>query len=416
MGASFTLELHTTPPVAEMVAPIKTTYPTETYAQVHITADEALALDCQSIYIIDAKGFRHDYSFGSDGLGGLIKDINFSLIRGGMATIYAIVADELWNSVEVEVMVNVEKALRVNFIAPGSTINPIVLSQANRNYKKGSASFTPDASKLVNKLWVKGGKATSDPYTQNITVSGTTPIPLFYTPRAPDGESVAVIIDGLAKSVGIQNLDKAGTKDFLLNVSEKLLIPDLCVIGTGTIIYRYEYPIKILIEDLDSYSKYGLFEDTLKVDTDDKILAKEQGLQHLAKYANPVVTGKISPMFGVFKPGELVKIEIPDLNIDEYMKIYTVQCSSSGRSRLVDKSLQLVSPERDAVSILKDLNNRLARLEKTIYNDTDGPVEKYVAFSDSILTPTFVDDGLTWFLHQYHICGTGIFCSPDLII
>ena len=248
-----------------------------------------------------------------------------------------------------------------------------------------------------------------------ITVSGITPIPLFYTPSAPDGSSVTVIIGGLTKTVGIQNTDKAGTKDFLLNANEKLLVPDLCISGAGTITYRYEYPIKLLLEDLVSRAKYGLFEDTLKVDTDDKILAKEQGFQHLAKYANPVVTGKISPMYGVFKPGELVKIEIPDLNINEFMQIYTVQCDSSGRSRLVSKSLQLVSPERDAASILKDLNKRLAKLEKSIFNDTDGPVEKYVAYYDSIATPTFVDDGLTWFLHQYHICGQTN-CGAGVII
>ncbi len=309
----------------------------------------------------------------------------------------------------------IDELLDVNFFDGVSRINDTVISQSNNNYRKGSASFTPDASKLVNKLWVKGGKATSDPYTQNITVSGTTPIPLFYTPVAIVGTDVTVVIGGITKTVGIQNVDKAGTKDFLLNTTEKLLIPDLCITGTGIITYRYEYPIKLLFEDLPSQEKYGLFEDTLKVETDDKILAKEQGLQHLAKYAHPVVTGKISPLEGIFKPGELVKIEIPDLNINDYMQIYTVQCDSSGRSRVVTRTLQLVSPERDAVSILKDMNQRLMKLEKSVYNDTDGPVEKYVAFSDGISTPTFVDDGLTWFLHQYHICGQTI-CGPGVIL
>ena len=140
---------------------------------------------------------------------------------------------------------------------------------------------------------MKGGKATSDPYTQSITVSGTTPIPLFYTPRAPNGTSVTVLISGVNKTVGIQNIDKVGTRDFLLNAAEKLLVPDLCATGTGSITYSYEYPIKLLLENLESQDKYGLFEDVLKVETDDKILAHEQGEQYLAKYSNPVVTGSI---------------------------------------------------------------------------------------------------------------------------
>ena len=414
MGASFTLELHTSSPVVEMVAPIKTTYPTETYSQVHITADEALALDCQSIFIIDAKGFRHDYSFGSDGLGGLIREIDFSLIRGGMATIHAIVADDVWNSTEVEVMVNVEKTLRVNFIAPGSIVNPVLLSQANMNYKKGTANFTPDASKLVNKLWVKGGKATSDPYTQAITVS-TTPIPLFYTPVAIVGTDVTVTIGGVVKTVGIQNVDKAGTKDFLLNSAEKLLIPDLCVTGTGTIVYRYEYPIKLLLENLESQAKYGLFEDIYNVNVTDKTLAKEMGLQYLAKYSSPVTTGSIEPMHGIYKPGELILIQIPSLNVDEYLQILEVSYESIKGMGLVNRTLTLQSRERDAVSILKDMVKRLAKIESTVFNDSEGIVEKYVFFADSVITPEFVDDGLTWWLHQYHICGQTI-CGTGVIL
>ncbi len=309
----------------------------------------------------------------------------------------------------------IDEAMDVNFFKGSTRINPNVISQAKRNFKKGTANFTPDASKLVNKLWVKGGKALSDPYPQNITVSGTMPIPLFYTPRAPGGESVTVVIGGVVKTVGIQNIDKAGTKHFLLNVSEKLLIPDLCTSGSGTITYRYEYPIKLLLEDLQSRAKYGLFEDVLKVETDDKTLAKEQGMQYLAKYSNPVIVGSIEPMRGVYRPGELVKMEIPDLNINEYMQIREVSCESLKGLGSVNRILQLASRERDAVSILKDMNNRLAKLEKTTFNDSEGPVEKYVYFGDSILTPTFVDDGLTWHLHQYHICGQTI-CGAGVIL
>ncbi|MCO1599751.1 hypothetical protein [Desulfosporosinus nitroreducens] len=326
----------------------------------------------------------------------------------------------LWDAMEQLCLIAaydwyIDDNLDVNFFKGSTRVNPLVLSQANRNFKKGTANFTPDASKLVNKLWVKGGKATSDPFTQTIIVNGKTPISLFYTPRAPGGESVTVVIGGVIKTVGIQNIDKSGTKHFLLNASEKLLIPDLCTSGTGSITYRYEYPIKILLEDQESRAKYGLFEDVLKVETDDKILAKEQGMQHLARYSNPVITGSIQPMKGYYRPGELIKIEIPDLKINEYMQIREIACESLAGLGTVNRTLQLSSRERDAVSILKDMNNRLAKLEKTTFNDDDGPVEKYVYFGDSIKTPGLVDDGLSWSLHQYHICGQTM-CSAGVIM
>ena len=99
-------------------------------------------------------------------------------------------------------------------------------------YHKGSANLTPDSSSIVNKLWVKGGRAISELYPQNITV-GTEPIQLHYSPREP----VTVNIDGALKTLGIQNIHEPGNHDFMLNTTEKLLIPDLCTSGTGTISY-----------------------------------------------------------------------------------------------------------------------------------------------------------------------------------
>ena len=309
----------------------------------------------------------------------------------------------------------VDENLDVNFFGGTARINPTVLSQANLNYKKATAKFTPDASKLVNKLWVKGGKTSSDPYTQSITVSGTTPIPLFYTPVAIVGTDVTVTIGGVVKTVGIQNVDKAGVKDFLLNSAEKLLIPDLCVTGTGTIVYRYEYPIKLLLESPESQTRYGLFEDIYNVNVTDKTLAKEMGLQYLAKYSSPVTTGSIEPMHGVYKPGELILIQIPNLNVDEYLQILEVSYESIKGMGLVNRTLTLQSRERDAVSILKDMVKRLAKIESTVFNDNEGIVEKYTFFADIVITPEFVDDGLTWWLHQYHICGQTI-CGTGVIL
>ncbi len=260
----------------------------------------------------------------------------------------------------------------IHFFPAGSRLSKYVLKPGT--YKKGSAKLTPDSRQLVNRLWVKGGKALSDIYTQPITV-GTEPIPLHYSPRDP----VTVIVDGQQKTIGLQNIDQPGTHDFLLNASEKLLIPDLCTSGTGTISYRYEYPIKILLEEPESQKRYGVFEDILRVDTDDKELALELGLRHLYKYSQPVITGSIEPFTGVYKPGEYILVQIPDLNIDTYLEIKEVIYDSIPGQARVDIKLQLESPERDVSHILKDLAQRLFALEKATLRDEEGPVEKYIA-------------------------------------
>lgn len=261
--------------------------------------------------------------------------------------------------------------LALHFYPAGSRLNPIIIKE--NMYHKGSANLVLNSQNIVNKLWVKGGKAVSELYTQSITI-GTIPIPLFYSPRSP----VTVTIGGVVKTLGIQNIDAAGTKDFLLNTNEKLLIPDLITTGTGTITYCYEYPIKILLEEPISQGQYGIFEDILTVDTDDQELSLELGLKHLFKYSQPVVSGSISPFMGTFKAGETIKVEVPRLKIDSELLIKSVTLDSTPMKPIII-NLNLETPERDLSNILKDLKQRLDKLEKDNYKDEEGPILKYIA-------------------------------------
>ena len=278
----------------------------------------------------------------------------------------------LKSALNVELEVNIRaNMLALHFHPVGSRKNPIVIKE--NMYHRGSARFVSNSQNIVNKLWVKGGKAQSELYTQDIVV-GTIPILLFYSPRTP----VTVIIGGAVKTLGIQNVDSAGTKDFLLNVNEKLLIPDLVTTGIGTISYLYEYPIKILLEEPLSQVQYGIFEDVLIVKTDDRELAIELGLKHLFKYSQPVISGSLSPFTGTFKAGETIKVEIPRLKIDGELLIKKVALDSTPMEPTVI-TLNLETLERDLSNILKDLKQRLDRLEKDSYKDDEGPILKYIA-------------------------------------
>lgn len=269
----------------------------------------------------------------------------------------------------------IDENLDVHFFQPESRINANTIT--TNSFKKGSANLKPSFSKLVNKLWVKGGKALSEDFTQSITV-GTTPIPLLYTPRATT-TGVNVTIGGVVKTLGIQHLDNKGAYDFLLNFQEKLLIPDLCTTGSGTIVYRYEYPIKILLEEPNSQAQYGVYEDILPVDTNDKDIALDMGLRHLAKYSQPIYTGSISPFAGIYHPGEMVLVNIPNLNINGYLQIKEVTYDSVNMVARVDRTLQIESPERDLPNIIKALNSRLVKLESEVYQDDDAPVGRYIS-------------------------------------
>lgn len=297
------------------------------------------------------------------------------------------------------------------------------------NFKKGTASFTPDASKLVNRLWIKGAKGTSLPFTQNIEVDMYySPIPLFYTPYINDLSTITITIGGNPKTVGIEGVAEEGYYDFLINKAEKLLVPDLCPTGTGTIEYNYEYPVKILLEDEESMATYGTFEDILTVDTDDKYLAREVGSRYLEKHSDPILVGSVEPFSGTYKAGELIQVNIPSLDINTFLVIKDVSYEASPL-KPINIKLNLESTPRDLEQILKDMNKRLSKMEKELYGTTDDTiVESYKLFKEKIYVPraqdngiiyslpTPQDDGIEWVLHDYWIVGSDFIPCPDMMI
>ncbi|HAN09359.1 MAG TPA: hypothetical protein DCP90_01965 [Clostridiales bacterium] len=307
----------------------------------------------------------------------------------------------------------IDENLDLNFSKTANSINENVLTVDK--YKRGTTTFTHSAEKLVNKLWVKGSKKLSLPYTQNITVSGTIPISLHYTPRVADDETITVTIGGIQKTLGIQNITQAGTKDFLVNSNEKLLVPDLCVSGSGTIVYRYEYPIKILLEDKVSQGQYGLYEDILDVETDNKFLAKETGANYLEKYSKPVINGSLEPFNGIYRVGELVKIEIPSLNINDYLLIKDVTYESINKIAMVNRKITLESTQMDIASILKNMNKRIAKIETALFGTSgDTLVEKYNVYYDAINVPK-LEEKMNYNLHNYLVGGANMMVGNFVI-
>jgi hypothetical protein len=312
-----------------------------------------------------------------------------------------------------------DSMLVIHFFPIGSRINPAVLRPGT--YKRGTANLTPNADKLVNRLTVKGGMALSDPYTQAITI-GADPIPLNYVPRDPaSGGSITITIGGTAKSLGIQNIDQPGSYDFLLNATEKLLVPDLCTSGSGTIVYSYEYPIRFVIEDASSIKAHGIFDDILTVDATDETTALELGIQHLYQFSEPIYSGTIDPFRGNYMPGELIMVDIPGLKISQYMNISEVSYDSQPGGMPTNITLKLDSIEQDISHILKDLNKRLAAIEKMQQKDSQSPLEKYVSVNEPMPWQEVVDvpgpipvQEWTWWREQVAAVVPIMFQEPEL--
>lgn len=97
MANYFTLDLDTTGPIINIIAPSYTT--PQTSDEISIVANETLST-YQEIYIVDSQGVRHDltFTYENDRFVGLVS---FSGYPFGPATIYAQVKDEVFNASEL---------------------------------------------------------------------------------------------------------------------------------------------------------------------------------------------------------------------------------------------------------------------------------------------------------------------------
>lgn len=104
MANYFTLDLDTTGPIINILAPSYTT--PQTSDEISIVANETLST-YQEIYIVDSQGVRHDltFTYETDRFVGLVS---FSGYPFGPATIYARVKDEVFNASEL-----VSKAINI---------------------------------------------------------------------------------------------------------------------------------------------------------------------------------------------------------------------------------------------------------------------------------------------------------------
>ena len=98
MSSFLYIELDTTPPEIEIIAPSYTT--TDLLNTIKIEADENIS-DYQEIYVIDSNGDRHDYTFKKEKANLLIGQISFFNFPFGLSTIYVRLKDNVDNTSEL---------------------------------------------------------------------------------------------------------------------------------------------------------------------------------------------------------------------------------------------------------------------------------------------------------------------------
>jgi len=181
-----------------------------------------------------------------------------------------------------------------------------------------------DTQGLRNRVYVRGGSMLSDPWTYSVNADGAARS--WWLPHKP--HSLSLTVGGVAKTVGIENVDDESTKDFLMNFEEKYVrcsaqTPTPAAGTTLSFTYKYDIDVITVVEDIASQQAIaavqggdGVYEHSIVDDSLTTIDAAEAaGQADLREHANPRVKGSFETEISGWAPGQLVTINLPDRGI-----------------------------------------------------------------------------------------------------
>lgn len=267
--------------------------------------------------------------------------------------------------------------------------------------------FDADVSDLRNRVYALGGKYLSDPYTYEIKADGVSDA--WVLPHMPF--NISMEVNEVTQTIGIENVDNPASFQFLYNAKERRVTR-----STGTRpadgltiswVYQYEIDIVTVAEDLASQAAIaaiqggdGVYEDRVA----DETLVTIESVEALAQsvinqYSNPYITGSYITRVDGYVTGQLVRINLPALGIDNTYMVQMVETfyrygiweyaiHFGGKLIGVQDYLQaLISNQQSAV----DVNTEI--LQKYIY------VNEVALLADELTVTTRADDD-PWYVEE----------------
>jgi hypothetical protein len=202
----------------------------------------------------------------------------------------------------------------IHFYSKLTELAPFGLDDTTGNYVFDSLHLEDDYTQIKNSILVQAGdELSTSQASDTITVTaGQKSFPL--TRRY---NSLSVTVNGVAKTVGIANIDTFTTHDFLYDFNAQSLSVDPLgsVVATGNVIVAtgyYYFPIAVRYNDSASIAVYGRREATV----DDKSIktradAISRAQAELAAYANPITTGSFETNTSGLRAGMRIAINSP---------------------------------------------------------------------------------------------------------
>jgi len=200
--------------------------------------------------------------------------------------------------------------------------SPSVTSQ---NFVWNSLQVSDDLSTLKNQIYVRGGEYQGNSSTYDQTADGNS-----INFRSPYKlKNITIAVNGVSKTVGVDNLDDPASFYALYNFEEKnLKFPSANKPASGDVVRMVGNPmIPVIVKrgDATSIAQYGIFEHVV-IDKSITTLqgARDRAAAELRNYRNSLVEGSFKTDTAGLRAGQTISINVTTLGVNDTFVIQTV--------------------------------------------------------------------------------------------
>lgn len=302
----------------------------------------------------------------------------------------------------------------IHFFPKGTESAPFDVSDDSLNVLRETLHITDGFSELRNVVIIRGGEFEGSPRTETYVSDGEqTTVNLSYK----FAELPTVLVDGIAITVGVENLDnaelEAETIDALWDYNQKYLRFKTAV----TVGFTVEttgiplFPLIMPIEDAASIAEFGRKEhvivDKTITATD---LAIEVGIAELTAYANGVQNGGFQTYTHGVRSGQVIDVSSAKLGVaGEYLvrsvrmsgfgntgAIYDVELTSSRVFGIIELLQALILRDRNNLSINENEVPNIVKLDQQTIEITESITLVATLDDDQTIEIEEVVENPTW--------------------
>ncbi len=196
----------------------------------------------------------------------------------------------------------------IHFFSKFTNSAPYNLTDTSGNYVNETLERSIDGTQIANTVKVRGGEYDGATYTDKITVNGnnskTFTLPYKFS-------NLAITVNGVSKTVGIDNIDSFPAKDVLYNFTEKIIRFNAVLADGDQIQFsgNPKVPVLAIASDPASIALYGAKEKLIRDTTiQDLAVARKRAGAEVDTYKDPISSLKFDTYTAGLRTGMVINL------------------------------------------------------------------------------------------------------------